>query len=151
MKVFKWDLDGRKRATSYGEMKWLKIELFRNYWQLFRFTCLSGFWHKGEMQRFFHGIHFCKRRISIQSWMKKTQACFFSEKNELQLQWISIMFARFLNVRIPKCYVAADIFSNKFFFYKFFFWRKKIIIDAEYYVRGKSAHRKWRHWAQEPI
>ena len=148
----------------------------------------------------------------------------FSEKNELQLQWISIMFARFLNVRIPKCYVAADTFSNKFYLFssrrdqnreknwrswkKFNYWplsseiltdlwfqlsrkiensqtrwhpshviqkpqttlqcyvaadiisnklfynffrRKILIIDREYYVRGKSAHRKWRHWAQEPI
>ena len=47
----------------------------------------------------------------------KNPSVFFSEKNELQLQWISIKFARFLNVRIPKCYVAADTFSNKFYLF----------------------------------
>ena len=60
---------------------------------------------------------FAKKRISIQSWMKKRKRV-FSEKKELQPRWISILFARFLNVRIPKCSVAADIISNKFFFYK---------------------------------
>ena len=38
---------------------------------------------------------------------------FFLEKNELQLQWVSILFVRFLNVKIPKCYVPANRFSNK--------------------------------------
>ena len=73
---------------------------------------------KEKCKDFFHGIPFCKKRISIQSCMKKRKPV-FSEKNELQLRWISILFARFLNVRIPKCSVAADTISNKFFFYKF--------------------------------
>ena len=33
----------------------------------------------------------------------------------------------------------------------FHFGRKISMIDRAYYVRGKSAHRKWRRWAQEPI
>ena len=44
---------------------------------------------------------------------EKNEACFFMDKKELQLQWIRILFVRFLSVKIPKCYVPADRFSNK--------------------------------------
>ena len=112
------NLDRRNRALISGEMKWLKSSFFETNGNFSAPPVYHDSDTKEKCKDFSMEYPFAKKGFRYRAGWKNASV-FFREKNELQPRWISILFARFLNVRIPKCSVAADIISNKFFFHKF--------------------------------
>ena len=106
-------------ASKIGYMNWLKVELSQNKWIFFRIPCLSGLWHTGKIQRFFHAIPFywwmyfdlnlderTETFICVEDW--------FSTSRKFKTICV---FWRFFNVKTKKRNVQADLFSIKVCFF----------------------------------
>ena len=131
--VSDWDFNRRNQTCPYREKSvwmstWILIEeieqLFLEKWSDWKssFSKTNGNFSaspvyqgadKREKRKDFSMEYPLERKGFRYGPGWKKWSVFFMDKKELQLQWILILFVRLLNVKIPKCYVPADRFSNK--------------------------------------
>ena len=86
--------DGNLRARRYGEMFNLKGKPHRCYWQFFCMIVLLIFSHKGKTTDFAMEPPHKSGRKKLSKGLEKKTLC-FSERDELQLQEISILLVVF--------------------------------------------------------
>ena len=110
LEVFNWDLDGRNRATSYGEMKSLKIELFQKLTATFPLYLSNRILTKVRKLKIFPWNNLVrKKRISVETWMKKLTRVFFGE------EWVATSETQYC-LRVSSMWeIKKDIFQNIYF------------------------------------